>query len=89
MDKLYGTKKSETNIGELKQVVVPYTISLLTILTNNRLNLYKIWKEQSISEQLSSFLYDLMKQVNNFILKDLRKKNVGKRLSSILGPIIY
>lgn len=55
MDKLYGTKKSETNIGELKQVVVPYTISLLTILTNNRLNLYKIWKEQSISEQLSSF----------------------------------
>ena len=70
MDKLYGTKKSETNIGELKQVVVPYTISLLTILTNNRLNLYKIWKEQSISEQLSSFLYDLMKQVNNFILKE-------------------
>ena len=40
MDKLYGTKKSETNIGELKQVVVPYTISLLTILTNNRLNLF-------------------------------------------------
>lgn len=70
MDKLYGTKKSETNIGELKQVVVPYTISLLNFLTNNRLNLYKIWKEQSISEQLSSFLYDLMKQVNNFILKE-------------------
>lgn len=70
MDKLYGTKKSETYIGELKQVVVPYTISLLTILTNGRVNLYKIWKEQTISKQLSVFLYDLMKQVNDFILNE-------------------
>jgi hypothetical protein len=70
MDKLYGTKKSASNIGELKQVVVPYTISLLSVLTGNRLNLYKIWKEQSISEELSAFLYDLMKQVNEFILNE-------------------
>ena len=52
----------------MKQVVVPYAISLLNIITNNRLNLYKIWKNQQISQQLSDFLYKLMKQVNQFIL---------------------
>ncbi len=67
-DKRYGTKVSGNNIGEMKQVVVPYAISLLNIITNNRLNLYKIWKNQQISQQLSDFLYKLMKQVNQFIL---------------------
>jgi hypothetical protein len=69
-DKLYGTKKSGNHIGELKQVVVPYTISLLYIITGGKLNLYKIWLEQKISSELSDFIYNLMKQVNEFILKE-------------------
>lgn len=67
-DKRYGTKISGNNIGEMKQVVVPYTISLLNIITRNKLDLYKIWKNQQISQQLSDFIYELMKQVNQFIL---------------------
>lgn len=67
-DKRYGTKANDYNIGELKQVVVPYTISLLTKITEGRLDLYKIWKNQQISSELSDFIYDLMKQVNAFIL---------------------
>ena len=67
-DKRYGTKANDYNIGELKQVVVPYTISLLTKITDGRLDLYKIWKNQQISSELSDFIYDLMKQVNAFIL---------------------
>ena len=69
-DKRYGTKLSGDHIGELKQVVVPYTLSLLNIITNRKLDLYRIWKNQSISPALSDFIYDLMKQVNDFILRE-------------------
>ena len=69
-DKRYGTKLTGDHIGELKQVVVPYTLSLLNIITEGRLDLYRIWENQSISPTLSDFIYDLMKQVNEFILKE-------------------
>lgn len=64
-DKRYGIKPN--SIGEMKHVVVPYTISLLNIITENKLDLYKIWKNQALSVELSDFIYDLMKQVNQFI----------------------
>lgn len=67
-EKRYGTKLNDYNIGELRQVVVPYTLSLLNILTNDKLDLFKIWKNQKISQALSDCIYDLMKQVNQFIL---------------------
>lgn len=67
-EKRYGTKANDYNIGELRQVVVPYTLSLLSIITENKLDLYRIWKNQQVSSQLSDFIYDLMKQVNKFIL---------------------
>lgn len=69
-DKRYGTKVSGNNIGEMKNVVVPYTISLLNIITDDKLDLYRIWKNQHISTALSDFIYDLMKQVNQFILDE-------------------
>jgi hypothetical protein len=65
-DKRYGIKPN--SIGEMKQVVVPYTLSLLNIITDNKLDLYKIWKNQDVSTELSEFIYNLMKQVNQFIL---------------------
>lgn len=68
-DKRYGTKLSGNNIGEMKQVVVPYAISLLNIITKDELNLYAIWKNQQISQELSDFMYALMKQINKFILE--------------------
>jgi hypothetical protein len=67
-EKRYGTKQNDYNIGELRQVVVPYTLSLINILTDNKLDLFKIWKNQQISQSLSDCIYDLMKQVNQFIL---------------------
>lgn len=67
-EKRYGTKQNDYNIGELRQVVVPYTLSLINILTDNEIDLFKIWKNQQISPQLSDCVYDLMKQVNQFIL---------------------
>lgn len=67
-EKRYGTKKNDYCIGELRQVAVPYTISLISYLIGNKLDLYKIWKNQSLSDSLSDFIYDLMKQVNDFII---------------------
>lgn len=69
-DKRYGTKLTGNHIGELKQVVVPYTLSLLNIITKGQLDLFRIWRNQSISPALSDFIYNLMKQVNDFILKE-------------------
>ena len=57
-DKRYGTKVSGNQIGELKQVVVPYTLSLLNLITDGKLDLYKIWKNQNISVALSDFIYE-------------------------------
>jgi len=67
-EKRYGTRKNDYCIGELRQVAVPYTISLISFLTGNKLDLYKIWKNQSLSDTLSDFIYELMKQVNAFII---------------------
>ena len=64
-EKIYGIKPNA--IGELRFITVPYTISLLNCLTGNKLNLYKIWLNQSISEQLQNYLNDLMRLVENFI----------------------
>lgn len=69
-DKRYGTKASAVHIGELKNVTVPYTIALLTRITGGRLDLYKIWKTQQLSPALSDFIFDLMVQVNEFIIKN-------------------
>jgi len=66
-DKRYGIKPY--SIGEMKQVVIPYTLSLLNILTENKLDLYKIWKNQDVSTKLSDFIFDLMKQVNQYIIE--------------------
>ena len=68
-DKLYGTKRSGNSIGELRSVVVPYTMGLLNHITKGRINLYKIWKNQKVSDELSAIIYSLMKQVNPFIMK--------------------
>ncbi len=64
-EKLYGVKPNA--IGDLRYITVPYTISLLSYLTEYKLDLCKIWTNQSISEGLQSTLRDLMRLVENFI----------------------
>ncbi|MFA6128247.1 MAG: AIPR family protein [Bacteroidales bacterium] len=73
-EKIYGIKPNA--IGDLRYITVPYSISLLIFQTFNKLDLYKIWKNQGISEQLKSLLYDLMVEVESLI-KDSAQKNHG------------
>ena len=65
-EKLYGIKPN--NIGEMRNAVVPYAISLFGYLTDYKLNLEKIWKNQRISDELAAVFYSLMKQLNEYIL---------------------
>ena len=67
-DKRYGTKQHGEPIGEIKKSVVPYAIALLYHITEGQIDLYKIWMRQEVSTELSNFLYELMKQINKFIL---------------------
>lgn len=74
-DQLYGTKRTGNNIGELKSVVVPYTIGLISNLTSGRINLYRIWKNQKVSDALAKLIYSLMQQVNPFIIEKSPSNN--------------
>lgn len=67
-DRRYGTKQHGEPIGEIRKSVVPYAIALLHYITDGQIDLYKIWIRQEVSTELSDFLYDLMKQINDFIL---------------------
>ncbi|MFZ6012315.1 MAG: AIPR family protein [Bacteroidota bacterium] len=67
-EKIYGVKPN--SIGDMRYITVPYAISLLTHHTNGKLDLYKIWRNQSISQQLKDLLYTLMVKVENYIKKN-------------------
>jgi hypothetical protein len=62
-EKVYGVKPNA--IGDLRFVTVPYTLSYLSFKI--KINLYKIWKEQIISEPMQSLLKNLMIKVEDFI----------------------
>jgi hypothetical protein len=64
-EKTYGVKPH--SIGDMRYITVPYSISYLTNSLKTPLDLYKIWKAQSVSPELKDLLYSLMKQVENFI----------------------
>lgn len=72
-EKIYGVKPNA--IGDLRYITVPYSISLLTHETKGKLDLYKIWKNQTVSEQLKTLLYDLMVQVEEAIKKSAEKNH--------------
>lgn len=66
-EKIYGVKPDA--IGDLRFITVPYTISYLVYSLKNPIDLYKIWKEQEISEGMQHFLKTLMIKVEGFIKK--------------------
>jgi len=64
-EKIYGVKPNA--IGDMRYITVPFVISLLSNLTNNQLDLYKIWRNQVISESVRDLIYSMMKDVELFI----------------------
>lgn len=64
-EKIYGVKPYA--IGDMRYITVPYSIAKLNYDINYKLDLYKIWKNQGISEELSGLLHKLMVKIENFI----------------------
>lgn len=67
-EKLYGVKANA--IGDMRYVTVPYALAWLAFRTNYKLDLFKIWKQQSLSEPLKDLLYQIMQHVDAFIHKN-------------------
>lgn len=67
-EKVYGIKPNA--IGDMRYITVPYSIAWLGYQLNYKLDLYKIWKNQSVSDNLSSLLYKIMVKVEAFIKKN-------------------
>lgn len=51
----------------MRYITVPYTVALLNLRTEYKIDLYKIWKNQSLSEKFKTILFNLMKKVESFI----------------------
>jgi mRNA-degrading endonuclease YafQ of YafQ-DinJ toxin-antitoxin module len=64
-EKLYGVKPNA--IGDMRYITVPYSVALLHFKTGYKIDLYKIWKKQSLSENLKTLLFNLMEDVESFI----------------------
>ena len=64
-EKKYGIKPN--SIGDMRYITVPYSIALFGYITKYSLDLYKIWKNQFISDNLKELLYHLMVRVEGFI----------------------
>lgn len=64
-EKIYGVKPYA--IGDMRYITVPYSISWIGHKTNNMLDLYKIWKNQSISSELEEILRKVMVRIDKFL----------------------
>lgn len=64
-EKEYGVKPN--SIGDMRYITVPYTVAYLSSRLSSKLDLYKIWKNQSVEQPFKKLLYDLMVQVELFI----------------------
>jgi hypothetical protein len=64
-EKIYGVKPNA--IGDMRYITVPYSITWLALKLDYKLDLYKIWKQQSLSEILKSKLNEVMSKIEDFI----------------------
>lgn len=73
-EKLYGIKPNA--IGDIRFITVPYTLAYLSHITQGKLSLYKIWKNQQLSPALRDVLLQLLKSVNEFLETNGRKQSL-------------
>lgn len=64
-EKIYGIRPN--SIGDMRYITVPYAISWLALNSNYKIDLGKIWRNQSISEPMKKVLYEVMIKVESFI----------------------
>lgn len=81
LEKLYGQGKN--SIGQIRSAVIPYSISIiyknLDGAKGDRLfDLNRIWNSEGLENDLSDYLNDLMKLMNNLIKKYSHSDDLGE-----------
>lgn len=78
-DKLFG-RKNVNAIGDtnLKAFTVVYTLSYFHFLTDNRLDLWKIYEEQKIDETLNLYLKRLLVYVYNHLVSEANNSLISE-----------
>ncbi|MFZ6664853.1 AIPR family protein [Peijinzhouia sedimentorum] len=64
-EKVYGVKPN--SIGDMRYITVPYSLAWLGFKMNYKIDLYKIWKQQSLSDTLKSKLHEIMSRIEDYI----------------------
>lgn len=64
-ERLYGTGAKA--IGDLRYMVVPYSVAWLRFVTDNRINLLKIWKNQKLTAAFEKELFKTLRVVDGFM----------------------
>ncbi len=67
-EKTYGIKPN--SIGDMRYIIVPYSIAWLGYNLKYKLDLYEIWKNQSVSDRIKELLYEIMTKIEAFIKKN-------------------
>lgn len=79
METIHGTRSKA--IGQLRSAVIPYSLSILHMYTDelgNNFKMSRIWKYEGIEKDLESFLYELMVLINNLIKKYSLSDDLGE-----------
>jgi len=81
LEKLYGQGKN--SIGQIRSAVIPYSISIIYKnmdgAKGDRLfDLNRIWNSEGLENDLSDYLNDLMKLMNNLIKKYSHSDDLGE-----------
>ncbi|MES2448608.1 MAG: AIPR family protein [Bacteroidota bacterium] len=64
-EKVYGVKPNA--IGDMRYITVPYSLAWLGHKLEYKLDLYRIWKQQSLSEPIKIKLHEIMSKIEDFI----------------------
>jgi hypothetical protein len=64
-EKIYGVKPNA--IGDMRYITVPYSLAWLSLKLDYKLDLYKIWKQQSLSDTLKNKLHEVMSKTEDYI----------------------
>jgi len=81
LEKIYGQGKN--SMGQIRSAVIPYSISILYKYFDGSkgdraFDLYKIWNIEGLGNELSEYLSDLMKLMNNLIKKYSKSDDLGE-----------
>ncbi len=75
-EKIYGIKPNA--LGDMRYITVPYSIGWLCLKLEYKLDLYKIWKNQELSNALKTILREIMIAVERFIIDTAPGKLYGE-----------